>query len=125
MSSTTSVSLSQARELYNVIVACEAKLDALDRKAKTTTVSFAELYNVVQDVFMILRQMNLPPAVEQTIMLVQRLIIAFNSLRLALNALTIATVTSPVGWVIAGLGFTATMLSAFAGLGTTMSKRQR
>ena len=125
MSDKPSASLAQARELYNLLIEIDQKLTQTETSAKKAELSYADLYNVLQDVFFIIKQMGLPPEVEQTIMLVHRLVIAMNSLRLALNALTIATITSPVGWLIAGLGASVSVLSAFGGLGSTMSRRQR
>lgn len=108
MSSTTSVSLSQARELYNTIVACEAKLNDLEAKAKTTGVSFAELYNVIQDVFSLSQRMGLPEDIAQMISAMQRMIVVANSLRIAILALQ---TTTPIGLAVAGLGLATSLIT--------------
>lgn len=111
MSSTTSVSLSQARELYNTIVACEAKLDSLEKKSKTTAVSFADLYNVVQDTFFILKRAGLPEDAVAIITMLQRMIITLNGIRVALQLMNTAMAGTPAGLVLAGLGLTMAFIS--------------
>ena len=113
MSSTTAVSLTQARELYNVIIACQAKLDSLDNKAKTATVSFADLYNVIQDVFLVLKEMGLPDDVARAIAVLQRMTMALHSAYIAMITLSAAS-GGTVPMILAGIGV-ITSLAAVVG----------
>ena len=123
--STVSASLQQARELYTLLCEIDQKLDDVETKSKTATVTYADLYNAMQDVFLIARNLGLPDDVEHAITVIHRLIMAMNSLRIALIAIEAATVTSPVGWALVGLGFAASLFSVFAGVGTALNMRQR
>lgn len=120
-----STSLAEARQLYQILGDVESQLDSVDAKAKQTKISYADLYNVMQDVFTLVNQMGLPPDVEQGIMRIQRLIMAANSLRIALIALDAATATSPVGWALIGLAFTASFIAGLAQVGAAINMRQR
>lgn len=117
LSAATAASLAQARILYSVLADCEKKLDALDAKAKTAKISYADLYNVMQDVFIILKEMGLPDDTVKAIMILQRLITTTHSLIIAMNALMIASGgTAPL--LIAGLGVGASIVSMISMVGS-------
>ena len=96
-----------------------------EASAKKTTVSYAELYNVMQDAFLIIRELGLPDDIEHGITVIHRMIVAMNSLRVAMLALEAATVTSPIGWALIGIGFTASLISSLAGINAAINMRQR
>lgn len=120
-----SSSLAQAQRLYTVLSDIEQKLDGLDKKAQKANISYAELYNVMQDVFIIIKEMDLPPEVQHAITVIHRLIVAMNSLRLAMLALDVATMTSPAGWALAGLGFAVSLFTGLASVQSTIFMKQR
>jgi len=120
-----STSLAEARALYAVLSDIEQRLRAVDKKAMQANISYADLYNAMQDVFILVNQLGLPPDVEQGILFIQRLIMAANSLRLALIALNVATATSPLGWALVGLAFTSSFVASLAQVGAAFNMRQR
>ena len=110
-----STSLSEARQLYTLLSDIEFKLDSTNVKAHQATLSYADLYNVLQDVFMILRRAGLPEDVTAGIMLLQRMIITLNAARVALIALQAAT--GPLGLASAGLGVAISLTSFMGSIG--------
>lgn len=120
-----STSLATAKQLYALLKEIELQLEKVDEKADKAELSYADLYNAMQDVFSLINQMDLPPELEQAVMMIQRLIMAANSLRIALIALNAATATSPLGWALIGLAFTASMVAGLAQVGAAFNMRQR
>jgi len=116
MSYFTGTSLTEARQLYEYTVTIDAKLVDIERKAKTATVSYADLYNVMQDVFFLIRRMGLPEDVERGIITLYRLIAAVNALRVASLALIAAT--APLGFVGGALGVGAAGLALIGIIGS-------
>lgn len=123
MSLTTS--LTQAKALYALLIDIEQKLDSVDTKTKQATISYSDLYNVLQDVFIIVKELGLPDDVEHAITVVHRLIVAMNSLRIAMLALNAATMTTPAGLALAGLGFAVSLFTTLGSVQSTMFMRQR
>lgn len=111
MSSTPSVSLAQVRELYNLLGDIETKLDSLESKTEKATIAYADLYNMIQDVFIILKRMGLPDDVATAINVLQRMIVTLNSLRIAIMAMDTAMAGSPAGMLLAGLGIAISLVS--------------
>lgn len=105
-----STSLAEARQLYSTLSDIEQQLETVESKTKQTTVSYADLYNVLQDIFIITKRMGLPEEAEELLNYIQRLIALANSLRIAFIALHAAS--GPVGWLIAGLGLTTSLIYA-------------
>ena len=110
-----STSLAEARELYALLNGIEQKLGDVDAKALQAGLSYAELYNVVQDVFMVLRQAGLPEDVTAGIMLLQRMIITLNAARVAMIALQAAS--GPLGLASAGIGVAMSLVSFMGSVG--------
>ena len=111
------VSVSQARELYTILRDIELQLDAVESKAKTATIAYADLYNVMQDMFVIVKELGLPPDTVKAIMILQRLITTTQSAIIAMNALMIASGgTAPL--LIAGLGVGASIVSMISMVGS-------
>jgi hypothetical protein len=111
-------SLGEARELYQIIVECEAKLDSLETKSKQTGVTFADLYLLMNRALMLLRRSGLPDDVVAAIATVQRLIAATHSLYVAMTILTTAMATTPAGMILAGLGVATSILSVTSAIGS-------
>jgi hypothetical protein len=117
--------LSDIQQIYTLLQQVDAlldqvniKLDTTTRKAQTTALAYRDLYNVVQDVFVILRHAGLPEEHAATLAFMQRMITTAYSLIIAVNALNAAMAASPAGWAIAGLGFAATLLSSISMVGS-------
>lgn len=110
-----STSLSEARQLYNLLSDIEQQLDTVETKTKQTTITYADLYNILQDVFIITKKMGLPEEAEELLNYIQRLIALANSLRVAFIALHVAS--GPVGWLIAGLGIGTSLIHAVDTIG--------
>jgi hypothetical protein len=113
-----STSLAEARQLYALLGDIERQLDTTKAKARDTALVYRDLYNVVQDVFTILRHAGLPDDQVRAIAMIQRLIAVTHSLFAAINALNVAMATTPAGLAVAGLGVAATMLSIASGIGS-------
>jgi len=118
-------SLGDIQQIYAVLQQVDrlldevsAKLDSAKKKADDATVSYRDLYNVVQDVFAILRRAGLPEDQARALAMVQRLITTTYSLMIALNALNVAMLTTPAGLAVAGVGFAATFLSTISMVGS-------
>lgn len=111
-----STTLAEARQLYQLLSEVERQLDGVDAKAKQATVSYADLYNVMQDVFVILKELGLPEDVVSAITLLQRLITTTYSLIIAMNALMLST-GGAGHLVIAGLGVSTSLISLAGSVG--------
>lgn len=125
MSDKPSASLAQARELYNLLIEIDQKLVQTESSAKKAELSYSDLYNVLQDVFVVIKEMGLPEDIENGVMLIHRMIMAMNSLRMAMIALNAATMTTPAGLALAGLGFAVSMFSTIGGIQSSLNMRQR
>lgn len=109
--------LAEAKQILTVLAEIETTLDRIDAKltsgevqAAEATLIFADLQNAMQDVFSILRQMDLPEEVEGAIRFLQRLTAIANSLRIAVIALNAAS--GPTSWLLAALGVSASLIYA-------------
>ncbi len=110
-------SLAEAKQVLTVLAEIEATLDRIEQKlatseqdAETATLTYADLHNVMQDVFAILRQMDLPEEVENAMRMIQRLVTVANSLRIAMIALNAAS--GPTSWLLAALGVAPSLIYA-------------
>lgn len=112
------ITLAQARAIYAILNDVEQKLDTVEKKMKTAKVTYADVYNAVQDIFRMLNKMGLPEDVAQGIAVIQRLITVAHSLYVAINALNAAMITTPAGALIAGIGFVAAALSTLSMVGS-------
>jgi hypothetical protein len=113
-----STSLAEARQLYTLLGDINRELDTTTAKAKDASLVYRDLYNVIQDVFTILRHAGLPEDQARAVATIQRMITTVYSLYVAINALNVAMTTTPAGMLIAGVGFTASMLSIVSGIGS-------
>lgn len=110
-----STSLAEARQLYTLLRDIENELEVTEAKANTAKLAYADVYNVVQDVFLILRNMGLPEDAVKAISILQRLIAVSNTLLVTLTAVNIAS--GPMGWAIMGLGVGSTLISLAGSVG--------
>ena len=75
------------------------------------TVSFQELEQIVLRSLILTRRMGLPDDVSSAINDLQRMVLNTNQLRIAMEALTAATLANPLGLALAGLGIAITAFS--------------
>jgi hypothetical protein len=113
-----STSLAEARQLYALLGDIERQLDTTKAKSRDTELVFRDLYNVMQDVFALLRHAGLPEDQARALAFIQRMITSFYSLYVAANTFNIAMSGTPAGLIMAGLGYGASLLTIFSGVGS-------
>jgi hypothetical protein len=94
-----SVSLAEARQLYTLLGDINRELDTTKAKARDTELVFRDLYNVMQDVFALLRHAGLPEDQARALAFIQMS-------------------GTPAGLIMAGLGYGASLLTIFSGVGS-------
>jgi hypothetical protein len=100
------------------------KLDDLERKTLRNKVSYADLYNIMQDVFTLTQRMGLPEDLENAIITIQRVTAALYALRVAALA-AVAPGMGVVGAIGAALGALISAFSAFDSVVGEFERRQR
>jgi hypothetical protein len=122
--STTTSSLAEARAIYETLQRIETKLEGIERKARNEVrVSLTEVFGLLTDIRVLLRQLNLPDDLEAAIGVIYATTSAIRGLHAAIVALQVAS--GPVGWMLAGVGVLAMGVSAVVAINSASDRRVR
>jgi hypothetical protein len=101
-------SVAEARELYNLLSECMTLIDKVEKKAQKTTVTVRQFTTAAYGLLAIVKRLGLPEELELQVELIMRVIARIHMLH---AAITMLSVTTPAGAVLAGIGIVGSMLA--------------